>query len=134
MSWEQSLHLLRLRKEPHVVYVARDSHGDALYVGCTHDLPARLRAHRSNRSLWIDEAETVDAHRYPNFYAARYAERLAIQTLRPSYNVAPPTESATSDGAHPMALVQNIAAQTDSFTLRSRLTPGGCLKWDRSAS
>jgi excinuclease UvrABC nuclease subunit len=69
-----------------VVYRLLDHAGDLLYVGQTGDLLRRLRAHRREKEWW-SEVRDVQTTPAESKDAAVEAERVAIQTEGPRYNL-----------------------------------------------
>lgn len=75
---------------PHFVYRLYDKDDELLYIGCTSNVGNRVRMHRkySPRSAifahWIARIESVE---YPNYQTALSAERVAIQSELPPFNV-----------------------------------------------
>lgn len=67
------------------VYRVHDAAGRLIYVGCSENLPRRLRQHLF-KSWWWPQAATVVSQAYSTKIAAREAERVAIQTERPRWN------------------------------------------------
>ena len=74
-------------KTPRLIYVYRcfDGSGGLLYVGMTNNLVRRIRTHQ--RSQWIWDVEALTAETYPDRTTAAAAERLAIRTENPRWNV-----------------------------------------------
>lgn len=69
----------------HVVYCARDTDGELLYIGVTSHFVNRMSAHR-RKSPWWMYALTVQAYGYPTRDAANLAEERAIALHRPPWN------------------------------------------------
>jgi ribosome-binding protein aMBF1 (putative translation factor) len=59
--------------------------GELLYVGISNSTLQRLGSHRS--SDWISEIARIEIERFPDKSAARLAEREAIRSEKPRYNV-----------------------------------------------
>ena len=74
-----------LYERPHHVYKYLAADGSVLYVGCTHDLNARHRAH-SKRAPWFSEAVDRVHQTYSDMWYGRVAERVAIICHRPPHN------------------------------------------------
>jgi hypothetical protein len=68
------------------VYRAYDATGRLLYVGCTVDLDARLRAHSEHSPWWLFHSE-VTSEQFPTQDAALEAEAFAILTEHPRWNM-----------------------------------------------
>lgn len=77
--------LSHLDWRPHMVYELYDDKENALYVGMTYDLPARLRTH-SRMPWWRDVAE-VRAVRRHDRGEARVREKLRLAELQPLWNI-----------------------------------------------
>lgn len=71
---------------PHVVYVAFDADDRVLYVGCSHNLPQRMRRHRQT-SPWHSLVARMETTEFPDMAEAETVERDKIQALRPIWNV-----------------------------------------------
>lgn len=70
-----------------VVYRFFDASGDLLYIGSSGNFARRLAQHRAARPWW-HEVATHTLEQHPTRRAAEAAERAAIFTERPRYNVA----------------------------------------------
>lgn len=70
----------------HYVYHVYDISGDLIYVGCTSNLFARLRAHQTT-SWWAHQGAHVVAKVYPQRFIAFDVERKAIQSGHPRWNL-----------------------------------------------
>lgn len=68
------------------VYRAFDIDGQLLYVGISMNLSGRLDKHR--RSAWWPEVDEIVVEWFDGREAAKVAEREAILTEEPIYNVA----------------------------------------------
>jgi predicted GIY-YIG superfamily endonuclease len=75
-----------LSHRTHALYRFFDLRGRLLYIGLTVDLPARLTRHRLDKPWWSDVAR-VEVEHYPSRAAVAAAERSAIATETPLYNV-----------------------------------------------
>jgi predicted DNA-binding transcriptional regulator AlpA len=71
----------------HHLYRAYGDDGELLYVGISLYAFERLCQHRRG-SAWFDEVETIRIARYATQREAELAEREAIRTERPRYNIA----------------------------------------------
>lgn len=71
--------------KPHYVYELTDRSGQALYVGVTSDLPARLRAHAAKS--WWPYVHDMRIHRHEDRVAGIAAELNRIHDLQPLFNV-----------------------------------------------
>lgn len=68
------------------VYRCFDAEDQLLYVGCTHDVEQRIRAHRASSAFgWRIARITTDT--YPTKDDALAVERLAIRDEAPLFNV-----------------------------------------------
>lgn len=77
----------QLPAEPgHTVYLARDVHGEVLYVGVTSNLYRRLGQH-SQRAPWWSLAHSFSLHGAKSRQAADRIEAQLIATLQPPHNV-----------------------------------------------
>jgi hypothetical protein len=71
----------------HELYRWYDGSATLLYVGRSYSAMARAAAHASGSS-WYDDATIMIKQRYPSLAELVKAERQAIKTERPKYNVA----------------------------------------------
>jgi hypothetical protein len=71
---------------PHVLYRFRNRDGRLIYVGISLSLPARLGQHRGDKPWWA-EVTTVTVEHFPDRASALAAEKEAIRTESPLYNV-----------------------------------------------
>lgn len=78
--------------QPHYVYRCFDSAGRLLYIGCTSDVVGRMQTHRA--SWHVPASAKVNMHtvrhetvEYPDRASARKAEREAIESEAPMFNV-----------------------------------------------
>jgi predicted GIY-YIG superfamily endonuclease len=78
--------LLSQVRLPTYVYEAYDSEGRLLYVGMTANLQGRVDAHAQNKPWW-GEVVDLKVATFETKKAALAAERLAIETRHPRYNV-----------------------------------------------
>lgn len=81
--------------QPFWLYRQYAADGALLYVGLTQNLKQRSAGHRSG-SPWWPLIERVDVVEYPNLHDGEAAERFAISTEAPLYNV---IHSADADAA-----------------------------------
>ena len=70
----------------HFVYRVFDADERLIYVGCTRNLFMRLRTHEAN-TWWAYQAAKVTAKVYPDKWSGLLAEREAIRTERPRWNL-----------------------------------------------
>jgi predicted GIY-YIG superfamily endonuclease len=63
-----------------------NSAGDLLYIGITNRVPRRLDQHGDDKPWYLEVADVKVEH-HPNRHAALAAEKTAIKTERPKYNV-----------------------------------------------
>ena len=75
-----------LDSRPHVLYRFFDDLDVLLYVGITVHLPTRLADHEEGKPWWPEVAR-MTAEPYPDRPAVLAAEKMAIQSERPKYNV-----------------------------------------------
>lgn len=106
-----------LSASPHALYRFLGEQGALLYVGITNNPGRRFAQHSSGREWWHEVAE-IRIERFSDREAALAAERQAIRTERPRYNVAhrvdgtEATESAiagTDSGAYPVSVDECVA-------------------------
>jgi excinuclease UvrABC nuclease subunit len=76
----------------HVVYRCYGKDGRLLYVGCTHDINARMQVHASSwhnpaSALLSMRMDRVEVEEFPSLAEARDAERRAIHDEAPLANV-----------------------------------------------
>lgn len=74
------------RAQPHFVYRCYDADRRLLYVGCTRQPAKRWQSHGDKP--WRPQVVAIEWEPHPDFRSGRAAERDAIQTERPAYNVA----------------------------------------------
>lgn len=74
-------------RKPHALYRLFDGSGDLLYVGISLSALERMSAHRSRQPWWADVA-SIELENYPTRQEVLTAERRAIRTEHPRYNVA----------------------------------------------
>lgn len=86
MSAVPELEAIRQAAEMHAVYRMFDASGRLLYVGMTGDAGTRFGDHAAKR--WFPLVETIKLEWHPDKAAARAAERQAIRSERPRYNIA----------------------------------------------
>lgn len=77
---------MRRKPGPYHVYRVFDRTGDLIYVGCSNNLFTRLAQHEE-LSWWAPQAFKVKSRIYPSYDVGLKAERLAIQTEHPRWNV-----------------------------------------------
>src|SRR5262245_53731705 len=82
-----------------------DINGRLLYVGISLTVLARTRAHRA--SSWAKNIAFIAIEQYASREAAEAAERTAIETERPLYNIA---------GARPIPLALTTPEVTNGHT------------------
>ena len=70
----------------YVLYRHFDRAGRLLYAGRTNEPPRRLRDHRQTKAWWAEVASTTYAP-YESLEALKAAERTAIETEHPLWNV-----------------------------------------------
>lgn len=72
--------------EAHYVYRYFDEAGDLLYVGCTKDVEARERQHRT-ASHWFPSVARRTVKQFADRDRARHAERVTVASEHPQHNV-----------------------------------------------
>lgn len=72
--------------KPVAVYRMYDATGVLLYVGYSTNIAARIQNHQW-RTAWIEDVVDITLAHYPDVHAARDAERVAIKTEAPRYNI-----------------------------------------------
>lgn len=70
----------------HTLYRFYARHGELLYVGITMDVASRWRDHRAGQWWWC-EVGAITVRHFDTREAVLDAERIAIQTEFPTYNV-----------------------------------------------
>jgi hypothetical protein len=68
------------------LYRAWGGDGELLYVGKTNCWPRRMGEHHGSKE-WFAEAEWIDFERHPDNDAVLAAERIAIETEHPVFNI-----------------------------------------------
>jgi predicted DNA-binding transcriptional regulator AlpA len=74
------------RKPPTCLYRHFDSSGALLYVGISLNALVRMSRH-SRDSRWFDRVATITVERFPTRQEALLAERKAVATEKPPFNV-----------------------------------------------
>lgn len=69
-----------------VLYRMYDRSGALLYVGMTCDPHSRFRTHSADRDWWLD-VDTIRVENFSDRESLAEAERLAIRSEKPRYNV-----------------------------------------------
>jgi hypothetical protein len=101
---------------PHALYRFFDAAGALLYVGITNNPSRRFTQHGVSREWW-HEVETIRMQRFPDREAVLAAEKAAIQSESPRYNIkhaggAPGTTelpSTTRAGDYPVSVGEVVA-------------------------
>lgn len=70
------------------LYRHYDAAGELLYVGISISAVARMAAHKSGGSCWVDDVALITIETFPSRVKALAAERAAIQNEHPKWNVA----------------------------------------------
>lgn len=86
------------------VYRAYSAAGELLYIGHTGNMSTRLRGHKSDKTWWSEVADVVTTPVGGGKSAAVEAERLALLTESPRYNI---------QIARPRMVVVNFRAPAD---------------------
>ena len=97
--------------QPQSLYRMYDAHGTLLYVGITQRRMQRFHEHSASQSWWSQVAR-IDVEHHPDRAAVEAAERHAIQTEDPHYNVVgrrgttylPRRRQPAAAGDHPLDL------------------------------
>jgi excinuclease UvrABC nuclease subunit len=63
-----------------------NKNGDLLYVGISNNALSRLSQHKNNAS-WFDNISRIEMESHPNREAALKAEKVAIRTEKPFFNI-----------------------------------------------
>lgn len=71
------------------LYRHYDGSGNLLYVGISYSVLKRLSEH-SNKAFWFPQIRRIEIEHYTDRKAAVIAERRAIDTENPKYNLARP--------------------------------------------
>jgi predicted GIY-YIG superfamily endonuclease len=71
---------------PHALYRFFDTDGVLLYVGITNNPSRRFTQHGVSREWW-HEVDTIRMERFPDRKSVLAAEKAAIQSERPRYNI-----------------------------------------------
>lgn len=110
----------------HSVYRVYDTAGRLLYVGCSSDVPARLRQHQQNAQWWLFHAR-VTTEDFPTREAGREAEERA--TEHPRWNITgrspehPDGFCTTIQGAHWLDYERSVSNRNrDLLAEEARLT------------
>lgn len=75
-----------LNTRPHALYRFYDRSDVLLYVGITVDIPARVKKHRAEKPWWT-EVSNISIENFGSRHEVLAAERTAIRTERPLYNI-----------------------------------------------
>jgi excisionase family DNA binding protein len=89
--------------------------GRLLYVGMTDNVERRLQSHRVDKSAWFEHLANITVEQHPDRISAEAAERNAIRSERPLYNV-----SGSGSAQSPIqiaAIVERIKAEVDDDLL-----------------
>lgn len=104
-------------------YFTKDSR--LLYVGVSHTTALRGQQHRLT-SHWYSEASNITIEKYPTRAAALEAERKAILTEKPIYNVQRPSPShsarqslAKLEPAYPERAIRDPYVRSTTYLLRT---------------
>lgn len=73
---------------PTALYRMRDKNGRLLYVGISFTAMKRIEDHKAKRGWWFNDVTRIDVEWFPTRGRAEDAERTAIQTEKPKWNVA----------------------------------------------
>lgn len=71
------------RDLPHAVYRMYSTDGTLLYIGCTYNVPVRLRGHIA----WLPQVASITLEWHANADEGLAAETRAIKAENPLYNV-----------------------------------------------
>lgn len=72
--------------DSHTLYRMFDTDGALIYVGCTLDLPTRMKFHQQ-QSWWSPQYHSMTTETYPNRPEAHAAEIAAIAVENPRWNI-----------------------------------------------
>ena len=70
----------------HYVYRIFDKTGRLIYVGCSYNPEVRINTHRT-QMWWGDQIHRIKLTVHPNKRAGHHAEKLAIHSEHPRWNV-----------------------------------------------
>mgnify|MGYP003647139781 CR=1 FL=1 len=88
-----------------------DHEGALLYVGISLSWPARTKQH-AHGSRWFDLVAKVEIERFPTRAAALEAERQAIKSEKPKFNIVHNREAKPEARAHkPYSVIEDPALQ-----------------------
>lgn len=82
---------------PQTLYRFFDKGDELLYIGLTADVGRRVAQHRDGRPWWV-EVVRITLEQFPDRRSVIEAERNAIKTERPKYNVTHNGGRASGDG------------------------------------
>lgn len=85
-STQVSKDYVRIEAGAHSLYRLFSRSGELLYVGIANDVERRMAQHRQDKPWWPQVADAV-VEEFPDRRAALAAERVAIRTEGPVYNV-----------------------------------------------
>lgn len=89
---------MQQQTQPTTLYRHFDADGRLLYVGISKSALRRLASHEET-SAWVQSISSVTVERFPCRSAAAEAEKLAIQSERPAYNVVGQCVAGAAAGA-----------------------------------
>lgn len=75
-----------MHSSPHVLYRLYDYAGELLYIGITGDWERRRAEHAADKEWWR-RVQQVALAEFPSRAEAMNAERIAIRTEHPTYNI-----------------------------------------------
>lgn len=85
--------------QPTILYRLFDVDGTLLYVGITGSLGQRWEQHVATKHWW-DQVTRTEIERFPDRDLAAAAEKVAITTERPIYNLVRPLQQRPSVGVN----------------------------------
>jgi excisionase family DNA binding protein len=97
------------------VYRAYGDDGRLLYVGMSDNVENRLQQHRVNNAAWFDHLANVTVEQHPDRISAEAAERNAIRSERPLYNVS--GSGRTQSPIQIARIVEKVKAEVDDGLL-----------------
>lgn len=111
--------------EMHAIYRMFDGNGQLLYIGRTADAGRRFGEHASKR--WFPLVDTIKLQWFPTESDAAHAERLAIRTERPRYNVQE-NRTLRPIRVKPSGVLDPVAAQAERQVMVGLLARGTTIR------
>lgn len=110
--------------DPRWVYTFRDRAGVVLYVGCTADLPRRLRDHARDKA-WFGEIARIESSVWPDEASGLAEETRLIDALVPIYERSPRNRSSDRTRRLPCARCR-VASHHECLTVNRAGEPCEC--------